>query len=352
MQSPTGEPMSLGSPQSPLSSGGHTQNQYLPAFLMGEPTPALTSPTSTRIWQGSTTSPPQMISHHRSSWGSPSSSLNQSQTSARTMFAQSPRVEPRASGRKEKAGAPPVQGLFESMHTATPSSGRKMMLDVSQSSSFRQTPNVYNTITPGLHTPGGANTSVSQYGQPPKTPPSPAQRDPFYTQGDNLKAQDDLDETWITVFGFPPAATSYILQQFSQYGSIVKRVIASEGNWMHIKFQSKVQAKKALSKNGRIFGGCIMVGVTPCIDKAAMVNDDKENTDSTFRTSFMGTPTKATLLQQSMCDNFNTSQTTPIRPLTAAYKAAQSDHEVVGQSNTPQKNTGILSKTMEYVFGW
>jgi len=59
-----------------------------------------------------------------------------------------------------------------------------------------------------------------------------------------------------------------------------------------------------------------------------MVNDDKENTDSTFRTSFMGTPTKATLLQQSMCDNFNTSQTTPIRPLTAAYKAAQSDHEV------------------------
>ena len=36
---------------------------------------------------------------------------------------------------------------------------------------------------------------------------------------------------------------------------------------MHIKFQSKVQAKKALSKNGRIFGGCIMVGVTPCIDK-------------------------------------------------------------------------------------
>ena len=61
--------------------------------------------------------------------------------------------------------------------------GRQMMLDVSQSSSFRQTPNVYNTITPGLHTPGGANTSVSQYGQPPKTPPSPAQRDPFYTQG-------------------------------------------------------------------------------------------------------------------------------------------------------------------------
>ena len=59
-----------------------------------------------------------------------------------------------------------------------------------------------------------------------------------------------------------------------------------------------------------------------------MANEDKENADSTFRTSFIGTPTKATLLHQSACDKLDTSQTTPIRPLTAAYKAAHSDHEV------------------------
>jgi len=52
---------------------------------------------------------------------------------------------------------------------------------------------------------------------------------------------------------------------------------------MHILYQSKLQAKKvsyqktillfnynfsqALSKNGKIFGSDIMVGVQPCIDK-------------------------------------------------------------------------------------
>ena len=36
---------------------------------------------------------------------------------------------------------------------------------------------------------------------------------------------------------------------------------------MHIHYQSKIQAKKALSKNGKILGNNIMVGVSACIDK-------------------------------------------------------------------------------------
>lgn len=36
---------------------------------------------------------------------------------------------------------------------------------------------------------------------------------------------------------------------------------------MHIHYQSKLQARKALSKDGRIFGESIMIGVKPCIDK-------------------------------------------------------------------------------------
>ena len=43
--------------------------------------------------------------------------------------------------------------------------------------------------------------------------------------------------------------------------------IASEGNWMHLHYQSKLQAKKALSKDGKIFNNCVMIGVKPCIDK-------------------------------------------------------------------------------------
>lgn len=61
--------------------------------------------------------------------------------------------------------------------------------------------------------------------------------------------------------------------------------MCSNGNWMHILYQSKLQAKKvnywmifkwllfifqALSKNGKIFGNDIMVGVQPCIDKVSI----------------------------------------------------------------------------------
>lgn len=38
---------------------------------------------------------------------------------------------------------------------------------------------------------------------------------------------------------------------------------------MHIRYQSKLQARKALSKDGRIFGESIMIGVKPCIDKVS-----------------------------------------------------------------------------------
>lgn len=36
---------------------------------------------------------------------------------------------------------------------------------------------------------------------------------------------------------------------------------------MHLQYQSKLQARKALSKDGKVFGDTIMVGVKPCIDK-------------------------------------------------------------------------------------
>lgn len=43
--------------------------------------------------------------------------------------------------------------------------------------------------------------------------------------------------------------------------------MSNSGNWMHVQYQSKLQARKALSKDGKIFGEAIMIGVKPCIDK-------------------------------------------------------------------------------------
>ena len=45
----------------------------------------------------------------------------------------------------------------------------------------------------------------------------------------------------------------------------------SEGNWIHIHYQSRLQAKKALSKSSKIFAGNLMIGVAQCIDKVSHV---------------------------------------------------------------------------------
>jgi nuclear pore complex protein Nup53 len=97
----------------------------------------------------------------------------------------------------------------------------------------------------------------------------------------------------VTVFGFPSSATTYILQEFSIYGQILRYVVSpfillmlrnpyaigvieyfncltkpsNGGNWMHIQYLTKLHAQKALSKNGKILANSIMIAVLPCIDK-------------------------------------------------------------------------------------
>jgi len=90
-------------------------------------------------------------------------------------------------------------------------------------------------------------------------PLSPSQLDPFFQEGGDAAA----DPTWITVFGFNNSATSFILKQFRQYGIILQHVINQDGgNWIHIQYKTKIQAKKAMSKNGKVY--FILVYFFPC----------------------------------------------------------------------------------------
>ena len=42
---------------------------------------------------------------------------------------------------------------------------------------------------------------------------------------EEITCDEEFDQRWITVFGFPPSASSYILSQFSQYGDIIKHKV-------------------------------------------------------------------------------------------------------------------------------
>ncbi|XP_013783121.1 nucleoporin NUP53-like [Limulus polyphemus] len=252
---------------------------------------------------------------------------NQGDITARNLLGRQP---------TDKAGGPPVQGLFDTLATSqSQTSGISRVPCTSLFSSPSPEGQIQNTrvLTP---------TKCMNQGQASKLLTSPAQIDPFYTQGDSLSPDEELDGTWVTVFGYPSASASYILQQFSLYGTVVEHQVSACGNWMHIHFQSKLQAKKALSKNGKVFGGSIMVGVKPCIEKKLMDASTKENSMLEMSTSSF--QRNETLNRSSRIAN--------IRPLTQAYKTAISDYEVVSQSQTPQKTNNFISKAMEYVFGW
>lgn len=285
--------MTLGSPTSPKPTPGA---QFLPGFLMGDlPAPASPQP------RPFTLATPITESTGGGGGGGGGGSAPQ----------------PVVPTPKDKSGAPPVRSIHEDLvNVATPLNTHRQSFPVMQSPLSAR----------GASTPGVQQVCLS-----------PAQVDPFYSQGESLSSDDQLDQTWVTVFGFPPASASYILLQFAQYGNILKHTMASPGNWMHLQYQSRLQARKALSKDGKVFGDAIMVGVKPCIDKSVM--DSSVAVSSPLSTSFSSSVLPST-------------PRSAIRPLSAAYRSSGSDYQVVADKQTPRKDNSLVSKAMEYMFGW
>ncbi|XP_075740274.1 nucleoporin NUP35 isoform X1 [Rhipicephalus microplus] len=193
---------------------------------------------------------------------------------------------------------PPRNSLFHDTSVLSPSSV--------QDTYFQSSPSV-------LHESNTANVS--------------GQLDTLFSPGDLTQSPGGHpEEMWVTVFGFPPSASSYFLQQFSQYGTIVKYKVSSEGNWMHLCYQSRLQAKKALSKNGKVFGAHTMVGVKACVspDQPDQVSSSKENVSGI-----------------------------EARPLVQAYRASASRRQVtLPEIPTPRRDTTVASRALEYLFGW
>lgn len=329
------EPMTLGSPVGsptaaaqipPVSSTG---SPFLPSFLMGDVVASPAGPGG-RVGGGGGASPNKTTRQFSTS------------TSVSSPGSPQPTKDPFFPTRlgPDKPGGPPTQSL---MGMRGPPS-----LPQSPIPTRLGSPYVDQRI---LGTPISHGGPVSQL--TPGTPIQPSNqslysnvaftpsRDQTSLLSHDTSLQmslcDALEDSWVTVFGFPAAAASYILTQFTQLGTIVEHRNPGTGNWMHLKYQTKLQARKALSKNGKVFSGNIMVGVVPCSDKA--ITGDKENMSANLSnvispdSSMVGTPKSN------------------MRPLTQAYQTAHAEHEVVPKVNTPKKNDGIVSKAMQHIFG-
>ncbi|WCJ40842.1 mitotic phosphoprotein N' end (MPPN) family protein [Euphorbia peplus] len=86
------------------------------------------------------------------------------------------------------------------------------------------------------------------------------------------------EEEWITVYGFPPGDTNLVLREFEKCGVILRHVPGPrEANWMHILYQSRSDAHKALSKNGMQINGVLIVGVKPVDPMQRQTLNDRLN---------------------------------------------------------------------------
>jgi len=149
----------------------------------------------------------------------------------------------------------------------------------------------------------------------PKTLQHVAMRSP----GD--ETADVENGTWVTVFGFPPSQASHVLKLFQEIGDIVRHNIpVGQCNWMHIQFQTSIQARQALSRNGKNFGGNLMVGVIEC-------------TNPTVQTAGSSTA------------EFPRPINPPPQPWTTSHRV-----DIYG-SKAPRRSDTLWAKFVEYVIG-
>lgn len=334
------EPMTLGSP---IGSPSSNQNQYLPPFLMGDPQ-AMTPHNNTLSpklgrYNVSFASPPSNNTPQEMGYNN-MQQMNRSALGTRTLFAGGNSSVSGSGGgntanTSHQAG-PPTQGLFDSLRneqiSGTPQRTHLGMLQTSHlngsnyslnqschppttqlnDSYLPNAPNAINASMRALCSPLGANMS---------SPMTMQQHTP----------QARASDFWVTIFGFSPGASSMILQHFTMCGTIVDVVHAPQnGNWMHVRFASRIESDKALNYNLKVIASNVMVGVTRCTDEHII---DKENGKVATGSSESFKPKVRPLAQQS-------------------YNVAQYDTQVSPKGNVPQKSSGLVNKAMDLIFGW
>ncbi|XP_034946035.1 nucleoporin NUP35 [Chelonus insularis] len=320
------EPMTLGSPLgSPVQSPGSpsANSAYLPSFLLGEAnTPARLGISNTDSPRYSNLIPsnlPSPIPHY--------SSPDYRQNRQKAMFANVTNPgTPGRIGNENQVGGPPTRGLFDTLETAE-TSGTCAVAE-NRSLSRNQGRNNLNNVNELFFLENNPNI------------------------GNTEPSQGLL--RWITVFGFPADALNTVLSHISNRVRIVDKHPAphSQSNWIHLKCATEQEAQRALTCNGNIVSGSIMIGVTPCMDEGVILSSDKESRNKMNGSMrIFSSPTK---LNQSVDTNSltRTPKIPNARPLASGYSQQLSSQSVRSPENVPQKSTGLVSKAMEFVFGW
>ncbi|KAL8153150.1 hypothetical protein V2J09_010910 [Rumex salicifolius] len=149
------------------------------------------------------------------------------------------------------------------------------------------------------------------------------------------------EEEWVTVYGFSPGDTNMVLREFEKCGVILHHVPGPRSaNWMHILFQNRSDAQKALSKDGKQMNGVLIVGVKPVDPMQRQALSEMVNNHG-FTSS---------LPPPSCSQGFepNTSRTVQFRP-NNLQNGIGGGRQPMGAIAAPAKS--VVSKVMDLMFG-
>ncbi|EGZ17436.1 hypothetical protein PHYSODRAFT_346173 [Phytophthora sojae] len=131
---------------------------------------------------------------------------------------------------------------------------------------------------------------------------------------------------WVTVFGFQSSAKSFILHQFQSVGEVVNYSSSSGGNWLHLRYHTRLQAEKALSYDGRTLANNIMIGVKKCYP----FDRDANALDETPVSSYFGAQARQSLGSRDL----------------------EVDPTDVDIMLPPRRRQDICSRLLSYLFNW
>ncbi|KAK2971143.1 hypothetical protein RJ640_008567 [Escallonia rubra] len=158
-------------------------------------------------------------------------------------------------------------------------------------------------------------------------------------QRSSLPAGDLDEEEWVTVYGFSPGDTNLVLREFEKCGIILKHVPGPrDANWMHILYQNRFDAHKALSKNGMQINGALIVGVKPVDPMQRQALNERINGQG-----FMPLPPGPSG-RSSEPNGFRASP----RPY-YLQNGSSNSRQSAGTIATPAKS--VVSKVMDLMFG-
>ncbi|KAH7429472.1 hypothetical protein KP509_09G050500 [Ceratopteris richardii] len=158
----------------------------------------------------------------------------------------------------------------------------------------------------------------------------------FSYSGSTAENGDDGDE-WVTVFGFGIDDTNIVMRELEKCGPIVRHVPGPGGsNWIHVQFQTRYDAQKALYKNGMQLSGTLIMGVKP-VDPMQRQALAERSQRTAFNVLPPKTPSKGAVI-------------TPMKASARPYYLQPSGgSHSAGLVASPSKS--ILSKVTDLVFG-